>query len=39
MLLKLLKQSELLFDGILGKWKTKLVEIETRLDSKPVNSR
>ena len=38
-LLKLLKQFETLFDGTLGKWKTKPVKIETRSDSKPVNSR
>ena len=39
MLLKLLKQYEKLFDGTLGKWRTNPVEIETRPDSKPVNSR
>ena len=39
MLLKLLKQYEKLFDGTLGKWKKNPVEIETRPDSKPVNSR
>ena len=39
MLLKSLKQLETLFDGTLGKWQTKPVEIETRPDAKPVNSR
>ena len=39
MFLKLLKQFESLFNGTLSKWKTKLVKIETRSDSKPVNSR
>ena len=39
MLLKLLKQYETLFDGILGRWRTIPVNIELRPDSKPVNSR
>ena len=38
-LLVLLKDFEDVFEGPLGKWKTKLIHIELNPDAKPVNSR
>ena len=39
MLLSLIEDFEELFDGTLGDWSTKPVDIELKPDSKPFNSR
>ena len=39
MLLKLLRKSEALFDGTLGRWNTTPVNITLRRNAKPVNAR
>ena len=39
LLLILLEESEDLFDGTLGDWATKPVDLEIKPDSKPFNSR